>query len=234
MKKLFILLTMLVVGIVSSWAQQTVLVGNQVTSEDGITSGKAYILKTGAERYITDNGTNYDVPNAANSATEASVYYLISNGDRTWKIKNFYTGKYWGVPVYNAALTSVAEASAGAWSLNISSGIAYPSAPDASSTVRGIDRSNGKVWGWTTGTSNNHKVYIYEVALSTTALSELAYKDIDVASDAAASLSEGQWYICPSVPVPVMCMRIPLITSSSIPKPSHLVQQLITQVIWFV
>lgn len=194
-RKLFSMLLLILGAVVQLSAQSAVNVGSQVTSEDGITSGKAYILKTGAERYITDNGTNYDVPNAVNSATEASVYYLISNGDGTWKIKNLYTGKYWGVPVYNAALTSVAEASAGTWSLNFSENIAYPSAPDASSTVRGIDRSGGKVWGWTTGNNNNHKVYIYEVAPSTTALSELADKDIDVASDAAASLSEGQWYI---------------------------------------
>ena len=194
-RKLFSMLLLILGAVVQLSAQSAVNVGSQVTSEDGITSGKAYILKTGAERYITDNGTNYDVPNAANSATEASVYYLISNGDGTWKIKNYYTGKYWGVPVYNAALTSVAEASAGAWSLNISSGIAYPSAPDASSTVRGIDRTNGKVWGWSTGTNNNHKVYIYEVALSTTALSDFTDKDIVVSSTAATSLTTGTWYV---------------------------------------
>ena len=161
------MLLLLVAGAVQTLrAQQSVTVGSQVTSESSIVSGKAYILKTGADRYITDNGTNYDVPNSANAATEASVYYLVSNGDGTWKIKNLYTNKYWGVPVYNTALTSVDEASAGAWSLNFSSGVAYPSCPDADGTVRGIDRSSGKVWGWTTGTNNNHKVYIYEVILN--------------------------------------------------------------------
>ncbi len=171
-------------------------VGSQVTSESDITSGKVYILKTGADRYITDNGTNYDVPNSANSATEASAYYLISNGDGTWKIKNYYTGKYWGVPVYNTALTSVAEASAGAWSLNFSSGVAYPSCPDANTTVRGIDRSSGKVWGWSTGTNNNHKVYIYEVPLSSTAAFEaFGDKEFAVASEPVATVSKGTWYV---------------------------------------
>lgn len=166
MKRLTKLLTLawafLLIATMGAYAQNAVTVGSQVTVESDIVSGKAYILKTGADRYITDNGTNYDVPNTANSATEASVYYLISNGDGTWKIKNYYTQQYWGVPVYNTALTSVAEASAGAWSLNFSGGIAYPSALDASSTTRGIDRTSGKVWGWSTGDNNNHKVYIYE------------------------------------------------------------------------
>lgn len=178
MKRLTKLLTLawafLLIATMGAYAQNAVTVGVQVTAESDIVSGRAYILKTGANRYITDNGTNYDVPNTANSATEASVYYLISNGDGTWKIKNYYTQQYWGVPVYNTSLTSVAEASAGAWSLNFSGGIAYPSAPDASSTMRGIDRSGGKVHSWTTGTNDNHKVYIYKIATSTTALVELA------------------------------------------------------------
>lgn len=177
-----------------AWAQSAVSVGAQVTAEGDIVSGKAYILKTGADRYITDNGTDYDVPNTANSATEASVYYLISNGDGTWKIKNYYTGKYWGIPVYNTALAPAEEASAGAWTLKFSGGIAYPTAPDASSTERGIDRSNGKVWAHNTGTNNNHKVYIYKIAPSTTALAELADNDVIVSSEAAASLTTGQWY----------------------------------------
>ena len=198
MKRLTKLLTLawafLLIATMGAYAQNAVTVGSQVTAESDIVSGKAYILKTGADRYITDNGTNYDVPNTANSATEASVYYLISNGDGTWKIKNYNTQQYWGVPVYNTSLTSVAEASAGAWSLNFSGGIAYPSAPDASSTMRGIDRSGGKVHSWTTGDNNNHKVYIYKIAPSTTALAELAGKDLGVSSEAAASLTTGQWY----------------------------------------
>ena len=176
-------------------ATDAVTTGTQITSESGITSGKAYVLKTGADRYITDNGTNFDVPNSANAATKASTYYLNSAGDGTWKIKNYFTGKYWGVPVYNEALTSAEEASAGAWSLNFSSNIAYPSAPDANNTTRGIDRSGGKVWGWETGTNNNHKVYIYEIAPSSTALSELTDKDISVSNIAAETIETGQWYV---------------------------------------
>ena len=164
------MLLLLVVGASNSvFAQTAVTVGSQVTDESNIVSGKAYILQSQAAGgnttvpYINDNGTNYDISNG-NTCNESSVYYLISNGDGTWKIKNYYTNHYWGVPVYNAALTSAAdEASAGAWSLNFSNGIAYPSAPDAENTVRGLDRSSNKLWGYTTGTSGTKQVKIYEV-----------------------------------------------------------------------
>ena len=198
MKKIttfLMLLTLLIGAGTTAQAQTGVTVGAQVTSEGSIVSGTPYVLKTGADRYITDNGTNYDVPNAANSATEASVYFLISNGDGTWKIKNFYTGKYWGVPVYNAALAPAEEASAGSWTWNFSSNVAYPTAPDAGSTVRGIDRSSGKVWGWSTGTNANHKVYVYEVSLSATSLDEFVDKDISVSASAADNLTTGEWYV---------------------------------------
>ena len=149
-------------------AQTAVTIGNQVTSESNIVSGKAYVLQSqaagsGTVPYINDNGTSYDIP-MSNACTEASVYFLISNGDGTWKIKNYYTGHFWGVPVYGQAIASVAdEASAGAWSLNFSNGTAYPSAPDAENTIRGLDRSSNKLWGYSTGTGATKQVKIYEV-----------------------------------------------------------------------
>lgn len=168
-KRLISALLLLAVGTTATlFAQTAVNVGGQVTSESQLVSGKAYVLQsqasgTGTVPYINDNGTNYDIP-MNNACTERSLYYFISNGDGTWKIKNHYTNHYWGIPVYNQALSSVSdEASAGAWSLNISDGIAYPSAPDASNTVRGLDRSSSKLWGYTTGTGATKQVKIYEV-----------------------------------------------------------------------
>ena len=206
MKKLLMMLLLLVVGAGNSvFAQTAVTVGSQVTDESDIVSGKAYILRsqaagTGELPYINDNGTNYDIP-MNSPCNERSVYYLISNGDGTWKIKNYYTNRYWGVPVYNQAIASVAdEASAGAWSLNFSGGTAYPSAPDAESTVRGLDRSSNKLWGYTTGTGGTKQVKIYEVALSTAAVfSEFSEKDINVSATAATSLTTGTWYVMKNV-----------------------------------
>ncbi len=168
-QKLTALLLLAVGAVTQLNAQVAVTVGSQVTDESNIVSGKAYILQSQAAGgnstlpYINDDGTNYAIPNG-NTCNESSVYYLISNGDGTWKIKNYYTNRYWGVPVYNQAIASVAEeASAGVWSLNFSNGIAYPSAPDAESTVRGLDRSSNKLWGYTTGTGGTKQVKIYEV-----------------------------------------------------------------------
>lgn len=169
--KQLISLLLLVTGAAVSYAQTAVTVGNQVTQESDIVSGKAYVLKTGADRYITDNGTNYDVPNTQNSATDKSLYFLISNGDGTWKIRNYYTGRYWSAPTtINANISSVYEGNIGAWSLNFTSGVAYPSA-QGTDIVLGLERSNQKLVGWANAsnnnalsTGNNAKVYIYEVS----------------------------------------------------------------------
>ncbi|MBR0433859.1 MAG: exo-alpha-sialidase [Bacteroidaceae bacterium] len=201
-KKMISALLLLAVGTTATlFAQTAVTVGSQVTDESNIVSGKAYILQSQAAGgnttvpYINDNGTNYAIPNG-NACNESSVYYLISNGDGTWKIKNYYTNHYWGVPVYNQAIASVAdEASAGTWSLNFSGGTAYPSAPDAGSTVRGLDRSSQKLWGYTTGTGVTKQVKIYEVALSNTPLSEFTGKDLQVNSTSANTVEVGKWYV---------------------------------------
>lgn len=181
--RIFIMLLLMIMGVVGVKAQVAVTVGEQVTDVNNIVSGKAYVLQsqasgTGTLPYINDNGTNYDIP-MSNACNESSVYYLISNGDGTWKIKNYYTNHFWGVPVYNQALASVVdEASAGAWSLNFSNGIAYPSAPDAENTVRGLDRSSNKLWGFTTGTGVTKQVKIYEVGPTEKGLS----KPVDIVS----------------------------------------------------
>ena len=122
------------------------VLGNQVMTESAIEDGKVYILRHGgngtAMPYIEDKGTYYAVPNSQNSPTTACVYRLISNGDGTWTIKNNETNTCWGIPVYNTALEPASVPEAGAWSLNFAGGIAYPTAPDAQGTVRGLDRSS--------------------------------------------------------------------------------------------
>ena len=184
LKTLLTSLFLLILGAATQLnAQTAVTVGSQVTDASSLISGKAYVLQsqaagTGTVPYINDNGTNYDIPNS-NACNESSVYYLISNGDGTWKIKNYYTNHFWGVPVYNQPLASVAdEALAGAWSLNFSNGITYPSAPDADNTVRGLDRSSNKLCGYTTGTGVTKQVKIFEVGPTEKGLK----KPIDIVS----------------------------------------------------
>lgn len=199
MKKLLLLLTVLLTGVGGAWAERTVTVGSQVTTEGALVSGRAYILESQASAsnstvpFIQDAGTYYAIPNN-NKATTKCVYYLISNGDGTWKIKNYETNKYWGVPVYNTALAPAEEASAGAWSLNFKEGIAYPSAPDAGKTVRGLDRSNSKLWGYSTGTGGTKQVKIYEVGAYNTVNDDLKGKILEV-GDAVSSFTTNTWYV---------------------------------------
>ncbi len=166
-RKLFAMLLLFIGAVVQLSAQSAVTVGSQVTSVDNIVSGKAYVLKTG-NAYISDNGSNYDVLNNGGTSTERTVYYLIDNGDGTWKIKNYYTKKYWSAPTtIGADISSVDESSAGSWTLNFSGEVAYPRAM-GTTQILGLERSNQKMQGWVDGSGNpstgaNAKVYIYEV-----------------------------------------------------------------------
>lgn len=180
------------------WGQRSVTIGSQITSENSIVSGRAYVLKTG-NAYISDNGSDYDVLNSGSTSTERTVYYLIDNGDGTWKIKNYYTNKYWSAPTTSGAnITSVDESSAGNWSLNFSSNVAYPRASGTTQTL-GLERSSQKMQGWVDNKGNpstgaNAKVYIYEVGYYDTMVDELKGKMITV-GDAVSSISTDTWYV---------------------------------------
>ena len=113
-------------GAMNVQAQSAVSVGTQVTSESALESGKAYVLQSTASGtpYIEDVGTYYNVPMSQNAATTACVYYIISNGDGTWKFKNMETEKFWGKPVASSATPATSgfipsdESAAGNWTLN--------------------------------------------------------------------------------------------------------------------
>lgn len=182
-------------------AQSTVAVGTQITQENALVSGNKYILQSMANGtpYIADAGTYYSVPNAGNTPTTACVYYFYKNDDGTWNIKNQYTGKYWGVPAYSSFLEPAGVYEAGAWSLNISGGIAFPRAKTADgSTVLSIDRSSQKIVGWTTKTSNYgaQTMKIFEVVadISTEPLPELENKTVVVSPTPDNDIEVGKWY----------------------------------------
>ncbi|MBR0272708.1 MAG: exo-alpha-sialidase [Bacteroidaceae bacterium] len=182
-------------------AQTSVAVSTQITKESDLVSGNKYVLQSMASGtpYIMDAGTYYSVPNKANTATTACVYYFYKNDDGTWMIKNQHTGKYWGVPVYGSELEPCVVYNAGAWSLNFSGGISYPRAKTTDgSTVLSIDRSSQKIVGWTTKTSGNAaqgvKIFAVEAALSSEPLLELEHKMVAVSATPANDLTTGQWY----------------------------------------
>ena len=195
---LIALLSMVAGASNSVFAQTAVTVGSQVTDESDIVSGKAYLLQhqgNGTNTpWLEDKGTFYNCPNSAGNCNLAAVWYLIDNGDGTWKIENAYTGKYWPKPTGNANLVGTDAASAGSWALNFSSGVAAP-------TCNGyrLNRNTPNLVGWNSGSGSVTQVKIYEVTASTlsTAATYSAFtdKDISVSATEAASISEGQWYV---------------------------------------
>ena len=176
-------------------AQDAVAVGAQITSEANIVSGKAYVIYyvgNGASGYMKDTGSAYTGKDDS-TPNERAVYYFTANGDGTWKVKNFYTGNYWGTPTSNdnSYIGTAAEDAAGSWALNFqSNGNIAPSCNSHS-----WNRSGSNVHPSSVGTINVNQLQIFEVPLSTTALSELISHDISIASEAAATVVTGQWYV---------------------------------------
>ncbi|MBR3733685.1 MAG: exo-alpha-sialidase [Bacteroidaceae bacterium] len=197
-KKQLTMLFLLLVGVGTSlMAQTAVTAGSQVTDAASLVSGKAYLLQHQGNGnntpWLEDAGTYYNCPNSAGNCTLASVWYLIDNGDDTWKIQNAYTGKYWPKPVGNANLVGTDEANAGNWALNFSSGVAAP-------TCNGyrLNRNTPYLVGWNSGSGYVTQVKVYDVTvpLSTAAaFSEFTDKDISVSATEAATVTTGTWYV---------------------------------------
>ncbi len=197
-KKQLTMLFLLLVGVGTSlMAQTAVTAGSQVTDAASLVSGKAYLLQHQGNGnntpWLEDAGTYYNCPNSAGNCTLASVWYLIDNGDNTWKLQNAYTGKYWPKPVGNANLVGTDEANAGNWALNFSSGVAAP-------TCNGyrLNRNTPYLVGWNSGSGFVTQVKVYEVSvpLSTAAaFSEFTDKDISVSATEAATVTTGTWYV---------------------------------------
>ena len=176
-------------------AQDAVAVGAQITSESSIVSGKAYLIYyvgNQASGYMKDTGSAYTGKDDS-TPNERAVYYFTDNGNGTWKVKNFYTGNYWGTPTANANsyIGTSDAAAAGSWALNFqSNGNIAPSCNSHS-----WNRSGSNVHPWSVGTANVNQLQIFEVALSATALDEFTNYDISIATEAAATVVTGQWYV---------------------------------------
>lgn len=193
---MFIMLLLMIIGVVGVKAQVAVTVGDQVTDVNNIVSGKAYLLRwdglTGTPYALDNGGDNYGMANN-NTATQAAVYYLISDGNGGYKIENAYTGKYWPTPSSNGEfIAPTTAANAGTWTI-----AASETANRFTFTCSGYhtNRSSSKLVAHT----SDSPVSIYEVtasSLSTVAsYSDFADKDISVSATEAASISEGQWYV---------------------------------------
>ena len=180
-------------------AQTAVTVGSQVTSEASLQEGVPYLIyQPRNNTYVKEASDRYSAI-GNNSPDDTGVFYFVKVSDGVYKIKSYSTGKFISKPTTTgiSAIAPVDETSAGEWNLQFDTyGCIYPLC-----NGYGWDRGSNALWA-TSGASTTHdesgnvKLYkIYEIALSTTALSEFADKDISISSSEAASISAGQWYV---------------------------------------
>lgn len=166
MRKLLLLITaLLTLGVSGAWAQKNVIVGERITEASQLESGTKYLLqydKVNSYPFIDDFDTGssqyYYVPEDGNSPLETCVYKLIKDGDN-WKIQNHYTLKYWPTGAASTQMASVAESSAGLWSLEFSSGNITPK-----SNTYGLDRASQKLGTY----SSSNKIRIYKITMPAT------------------------------------------------------------------
>ena len=172
-------------------ASIAVIAGSQITAENQLVSGQLYLVYyvgNGSSGYMKDTGSAYTGLNDP-TPTQNAVYRFTDNGDGTWTVQNYVTGKYWGTPTANAN-TYIGSDQAGAWALNFQ-GNNYI-APSCNG--HSWNRSGSNIHPHSLGTANVNQLKIVAVTPST-ALDDFTDKDIRVSSDAAASLQTNQWYV---------------------------------------
>ena len=198
-RKLITLLLLILGAVMQLSAQTAVTVGSQVTSEASLQEGVPYLIyQPRNNTYVKEASDRYSAI-GNNSPDDTGVFYFVKVSDGVYKIKSYSTGKFISKPTTTgiSAIAPVDETSAGEWNLQFDTyGCIYPLC-----NGYGWDRGSNALWA-TSGASTTHdesgnvKLYkIYEIALSTTALSEFADKDISISSSEAASISAGQWYV---------------------------------------
>lgn len=197
-------------GISFADAQTSLNRGAQVTSEGNVVSGKPYLLY-----YVGNNNSCYVKASAELnhfkveyndlSITDEAVFCFFDEGSSKWKIQSWKTGKYFPVPTkIETNFIPTEAASAGSWTLNFLSGgnIAPYSYNSTANATYSLNRSQISdvyyLHGWDQGTQGANQLRIYEIAISTTANSEFADKEVNVSGTAAASLITGQWYVMKS------------------------------------
>ena len=143
-------------------AQTAVTVGSQVTAESSIVSGKAYLIYyvgNGSSGYMKDTGSAYTGKDDNNPNERAVYYFTTGSTSGTWKVQNYYTGKYWGTPTADAN-TYIGSDTGGDWALNFQSGGNI--APSCNG--HSWNRSGSNIHPWSTGTANVNQFQIYEVS----------------------------------------------------------------------
>ncbi|MBR5698660.1 MAG: exo-alpha-sialidase [Prevotella sp.] len=165
----FLLLTMF--GVVGVKAQTYIVtVGDQVTTAAGVEDNGLYGLynprngkwmyEDSSHKLLLNGGLSFDGLNG--STTTNAVFRLISNGDGTYKIQAYDTGRYLPAPTGNGNIST--SETAGNYALNIQSdGNMFPRCTN-NGTTYGLDHTSAGVYAYTSlnmtnGSAQNYRLY---------------------------------------------------------------------------
>ena len=136
---------LLMVGTATSFAQETILRGAQVTKESDLVSGKPYILYyvgNQASCYVKASSgyTYFQIAPDDNTISDEAIF-IFTKEETTWKIQSQKTGKYFPTPNSIDEFGFKPAETGGSWTLNFQQdGTIAPYCGDYC-----LDRSNGKL-----------------------------------------------------------------------------------------
>lgn len=197
---LFALLLLVTGTAITASAQATLSKGEQVTSSTFV-EGKLYLLYYNGNNnsgFVKAKDGYFQANYNDETPTEESLFYFIEDLENsgTYKIKSFYKGTYFPIPTKSTTFTPTDETNAGVWALNFqnNNNIA-PSCNGYSINRSTITNTETRfIHGWDSGTAAANQLKIYEIAKSSTALTEFTNKDISVDATAATDIEENKWY----------------------------------------
>lgn len=180
-------------------AEETLLQGVQVTTEEKLVSGKPYLLYyvgNQASCYVkAGSELNYFKVKPYDTLISDSAVFILTTDGSTWTIQSQKTGKYFPVPTKNeehlfAPVDNSDEA--GNWTMNfLANGNIAPSCNNLS-----LNRYDGKLHGWDLGTADVNQLKIYELAFTAT-LTEV-YTIKNSSDDAPTGITDNRWIFVPT------------------------------------
>lgn len=170
--------------------------GTAVGTEGSLVSGKPYLL-----RYL-GNGNCYVIAEdvyfrveGVTTPTLTAIYYFWRDNAGKYTIQSRATGKYFPIPTTtdHTKFNPTTEENAGHWDLQFQpNGNIRPHID-----TYYLNRGNYILHAFGEKTDGTERLQIYEIALSTTANTAFANKEINISGTAATaeSLTTGQWYV---------------------------------------
>ena len=176
-KQFIPILLLMILGGVSGASAQTYVVnlGDQVTEESAVVDNELYafynprnnkwMYEDSSNKLLLYGGLSFD--GLDGSTMTNSVFRLISNGDGTYKIQAYYTGRYLPAPTGNGNIST--SETAGNYALNIQSdGNMFPRCTN-NGTTYGLDHTSDGVYAFMNLNTNNGSAQnyrLYKVSLS--------------------------------------------------------------------